>query len=74
MLGEFGNTQHFPPSTCYGKVLEIRSWNMETECKKLSVAVRAYCMHACLAICQPLSKEAIGKLVAFNYSKVHGIC
>ena len=31
---------------------------METECKKLSVAVRAYCMHACLAIHQPLSKEA----------------
>ena len=31
---------------------------METECKKLRAEVRAYCMHACLAIRQPLSKEA----------------
>ena len=31
---------------------------MKTEFKKLSVAVHAYCMHACLAIRQFLSKEA----------------
>ena len=72
MLGIFGNTQHFPPSTCYGKVLEIRSWDMETECKKLSVAVHAYILcayilHACLAIRQPMSKEA-------RYSEIHVIC
>ena len=37
---------------------------METECK-LSVAVHAYCMHAC---------KKLGKLVVFNYNKVHVIC
>ena len=40
--------------------VKMKSWDTEVECKKLSVAVRAYCMHACLAIRQPLSKEASG--------------
>ena len=40
--------------------VKMKSWDTEVECKKLSVAVRAYCMHACLAIRHPLSKEASG--------------
>ena len=38
--------------------VKVRSWDMKTECKKLSLAACAYCMHACLAIRQSLSKEA----------------
>ena len=40
--------------------VKMKSWDTEVECKKLSVAVRAYCMHAYLAIRHPLSKEASG--------------
>ena len=47
---------------------------METECKKLSVAAWAYCMHASLAIWQSLSKEAREASGIDYYSKVHIIC